>query len=93
LKSVPRELEKCKADSGAEGAGTTCTKEWSHFFMKRERILNTRVQYNFKNFISSSYSRIIRLIKMKESQGIRCCSLIPTVGLPLNWFKFRNILD
>lgn len=33
------------------------------------------------------------LIKMKKPQGIQSCSLISTVGLLLNWFKFSNILD
>lgn len=30
---------------------------------------------------------------MKKPQGIQYCSLISTVGLLLNWFKFWNILD
>lgn len=93
LKSVPWELEKHKADSGAEGAGITCTKEWSHLFTKRKRKLVTTVQCNFKNFIGFSYSRIVRIIKIKKLQGIQCGSLISTVGLLPNWFKFWNILD
>ena len=30
---------------------------------------------------------------MKKSQGIQTCSLISTVGLLCNWFKYWNTLE